>query len=386
MNTILLQKILDILTEGLAHVGDFFKDLFVSDPQDGQVIGYDAEAGKWKNMYVDDISLEVTKVTDTADIVTFSDAGADLPLKSLKANINVESGTDEVIVTQTGVNIWDEETELGSIDSSGNLIPGSTTIRSKNAIKVKPNTTYYFLSAGSNGYIYGYDADGNFSGWGSGQINNNTFTTDANTHFIRFRMASGYGTTYLNNMGIMSDVSQTDYVAYTGETYTVSLPASVTSGYVDVITGAGMSGDTPFTVTPVIIKSTSGINNIYASSGTVRAVYYTATAGDIKSLVCITEDITSEITANTTDWSDLQYKVVKNNNVVTIYLYSATTTEHGSTELFSGLPRAAYNGPVLLFDTDNNAVVNAKVDTSGYLDVTLAAGGTVKGTITYVAK
>ena len=49
MNTILLQKILDILTEGLAHVGDFFKDLFVSDPQDGQVIAYDAETGHWVN-------------------------------------------------------------------------------------------------------------------------------------------------------------------------------------------------------------------------------------------------------------------------------------------------------------------------------------------------
>ena len=444
MNTILLQKILDILTEGLAHVGDFFKDLFVSDPQDGQVIGYDAEAGKWKNIDLAELSFELTNKAGPFDIITLTDAAENVPMNSLIVDIVPKqasgtptpesplpiSGFTGANITHTGVNIWDEETELGSIDASGNLIPSNNTLRSKNAIRVLPNTTYYFLSGGSNGYVYGYDADGNFSGWGSGQVNNNTFTTGATTYYIRFRMASAYGTTYLNNMGIMSDTSQTTYVAYTATIIPISWQTeagTVYGGWYDVTTGklrayiyyasyngetltgkwvssmdTYVAGTTPtigaqvvdlsgasyteYTLTPTQIKTRGGTESIFADCGDVEGEYYTTTAGIIIDLVSITEDITSEVTVNTTDWSSVQYKVVKNNNVVTIYLYSATTTEHGSVELFSGLPKAAYNGPVLLYDTDNSAVVNAKVDTSGYVDVTMSAGGTVKGTITYVAK
>ena len=387
MNTILLQKILDILTEGLAHVGNFFKDLFVSDPQDGQVISYDAEAGKWKNVDLTDISFDITHEAGPADSITITDAAADMPVKSLIVDIKPQqasgtptpvdpipvSGTSTVSFTHT---YGDNETETITVNLGITVIGGVIDLATGHG-----NLTDGIIDLGSLTWTLVDTQDGitRFLAQVSGMKEQSVRTMDINcTCFVCNKTSQAY----LDNS--IYNVNNRDQIVV------------ATSLYNDKdVFKAAMSGmnasyklatSTPITITPNRIKTHGGTESFTIDANEFEMEYYTDTAGTIKSLVSITEDITSEVTANTTDWSDLMYKVVKNNNVVTIYIYSATTTEHGSTELFSGLPRAAYNGPVLLFDTDNNAVVNAKIDTSGYLDVTLASGGTVKGTITYVAK
>lgn len=102
-----------------------------------------------------------------------------------------------------GFNQWDEEAELGGIDSStGANESSSTNIRSKNYIRVIPNTTYYFKCTG-NDYVGGrfYDKDKNFIE-SKVVYMNNTFTVPANAYYMRFVLRSTYGTTYNNDICI----------------------------------------------------------------------------------------------------------------------------------------------------------------------------------------
>ena len=502
MNTILLQKILDILTEGLAHVGDFFKDLFVSDPQDGQVIAYDAETGHWINKAATEVELDLTNTFEAQPIATLTDAAENVSMKSLVVGIVPKqasgtptpenplpiSGTYEVVITHTGKNLVADTIDGYTVSSNGSMT-SSGQANSLALAPVKAGVQYTLTTEDATGFVGGFFTEKPTTT--STTYNNSRVVSSSKTFtapidgWVAFRMSYQYATPQLE-----TGTTATTYEPYTATTFTKELPSTVYGGEVDVENGKlvithamknisdlyfdtlstpashifrsnyvqylsgikcpntnndiigsiseqasemtytqisasdngkyALSNEntnrfvmidtacstvsdfitahgndkivyplaTPIEIdlTPTTIKTKGGTESIFADCGNVSGEYYTKTAESVIALANITEDITDQVTVNTTDWSSLQYKVVKNNKVVTIYLYSATTTEHGSVELFSGLPRAAYNGPVLLFDTDNNAVVNAKVDTSGYLDITMAAGGTVKGTITYVAK
>ena len=101
-----------------------------------------------------------------------------------------------------GFNQWDEEWEVGTINSTGESQSDNTRIRSKNYTPIVPNTVYYFKdpTSDNNARIYFYDADKSFlimSNWTIG-----AFTTPSNAHYLRFIMASSYGTTYHNDICI----------------------------------------------------------------------------------------------------------------------------------------------------------------------------------------
>ena len=98
-------------------------------------------------------------------------------------------------------NLFDGEIELGSINpANGDLVDNSTRTRSKNFIKVKPNTTYTITrQSGAFRWIVGYTADktgindGTFqSQYPSGIIQfangvaGGTFTTTATTEYIKW--------------------------------------------------------------------------------------------------------------------------------------------------------------------------------------------------------
>ena len=107
--------------------------------------------------------------------------------------MSVEGLTSHDLV---GFNAWDEEWEVGSIDSNTgeNIVSGSW--RSKNFIPILPNTAYHsysptYLPATTNNNIRPrfYDSDKNYIGYnpksGSTTINR-TFVTPDNAHFMRF--------------------------------------------------------------------------------------------------------------------------------------------------------------------------------------------------------
>lgn len=122
-----------------------------------------------------------------------------------------------------GFNQWDEEWEVGGINSSSGVpITSSDRIRSKNFCPILPSTTYYaYNSAYPSGaalYIWYYDANKNFL-YGTGK-NNLTFTTPANAYYFKISTYGGNYTTYKNDicLSISSDKNGT-YEPYTKHSY-----------------------------------------------------------------------------------------------------------------------------------------------------------------------
>lgn len=117
-------------------------------------------------------------------------------------------------------NQWDEEWELGQFNNqTGEPIAATDCIRSKNFIDVLPNVAY-----ANNGYdgtmqLFFYDADKSYIGyyWVS-----TTVTSPSNARYMKFRMASSYGTTYKNDICInLSGDRDGEYKPYRKRTYPI---------------------------------------------------------------------------------------------------------------------------------------------------------------------
>lgn len=159
------------------------------------------------------------------------------------SNICPITGWTGANVTRTGVNVWDEEWELGAFDDATGEPFSASAIRSKNYIPVKPDETLRFINGGVSVYakfVY-YDASKNVVQVVTNTISNNkTFKIPSGVFYVRFNMGSQYGTTYNNNISINYPSTDTDYHAYTGTTYSITFPAgagTVYGGTLDVTNG-----------------------------------------------------------------------------------------------------------------------------------------------------
>ena len=131
-------------------------------------------------------------------------------------------------IKTVGFNQWDEEWELGYYSTTtGEKASSNTNIRSKNYIKVLPNTTYFYKSSSSSGQdqLLFYDANSNFVSTVA-TARNTTFLTPLNAQYMTFFCGGSYGATYNNDICInISDTSKNGtYEPYT--TSTLSLPIS----------------------------------------------------------------------------------------------------------------------------------------------------------------
>ena len=260
-------------------------------------------------------------------IASFND-GQDMVMPSLKVaiepqqegsgdpsptNIRPIVGWSAVDVNKSGVNVWDEEWEVGDINgSTGENESSSTNIRSKNYIQIRPNKSYYFC-APNQIKIRFYDRNKTFIG--GGVISNNAvITISEQTYYIRFAMPNAYGTTYNNDISINYPSTDTEYHAYNGATYTIDLNGTRYGGEVDVVNGimtpapyyASYNGETltgewisdrdkyevgatptigaqvvnigasgtPVSILPTAIKSLRGVNNVYANTGDIKDAEY----------------------------------------------------------------------------------------------------------------
>ena len=176
-------------------------------------------------------------VTVSGSIISINDAKA-YPAQSLKVSISpVQSGSGDpsptnirpisgwtgFVVPRTGVNVWDEEWELGTLDSSGNPSPSTTIIRAKNLIPIKAGSSYYKYNGGEGSFTcFWYDSNGDCIGSAG---SNAIITAPSNAYYMRFRMSSGYGKVYNNNISINYPSTDISYHTYTGTTYQVEFPA-----------------------------------------------------------------------------------------------------------------------------------------------------------------
>ena len=117
-----------------------------------------------------------------------------------------------------GLNQWDEQWELGGIDATtGQNTPSTTTIRSKNYIKVTPNTVMYVLTPKIIRFRW-YDQSKTCLG--NQQVSTSgTFTIPSGCYYIRFVLIDT--TTYANNVCVnISDASKNGtYEAYVKHEY-----------------------------------------------------------------------------------------------------------------------------------------------------------------------
>ena len=112
-------------------------------------------------------------------------------------------------VKTTGINLWDEEWELGTYDkSTGEKMASSNQIRSKNMFVCLPHASYYWkipnkANGTYMGYCLFYDISGAFiSALPIGPSSFLTVTTPSNARFVAFHLRDKYGTTYNHDICI----------------------------------------------------------------------------------------------------------------------------------------------------------------------------------------
>ena len=189
------------------------------------------------------------------------------------SNICPISGRTSATVTRTGVNVWDEETEIGGISSStGQNEAIASIIRTKNYIPIFPDTTYFFYASDypdANVKTRFYDESKNYIGYvqksGTAVTPNTQFTTPTNARYLRFQFPNSYSTTYNHDISINYPSTDHDYHAYVGTTYAIQLGDTVYGGKIDV-TGGKM------VVTHIFFeRNSSTMNNSEAYPGWIDA-------------------------------------------------------------------------------------------------------------------
>jgi hypothetical protein len=143
-----------------------------------------------------------------------------------------------VRIGDAGINVWDEEWEVGLIDAtSGQNTPNNSYSRTKNYIPIRPNTTYYFTDSTKTLYFRKYDINKNYLGFEqmtAGTNRNKAFSSDV--AYIRFCWD---GNTYSNTISVNLPNTVTEYTDYTGsiEPVTIPLGQTVYGGELDVTSG-----------------------------------------------------------------------------------------------------------------------------------------------------
>ena len=159
------------------------------------------------------------------------------------SNICPITGFSQANVVRTGANVWDEEWELGLIgETTGENVPSTINIRSKNYIPIKGGKSYYFyVGSGVNIRIFFYDHNKNPITLGTGNIyhdcHNEAYTAPANASYVRFRTYNTYGSTYGNNISINYPNTDHAYHAYNGNTYLLQFGDTYYGCEIDVVHG-----------------------------------------------------------------------------------------------------------------------------------------------------
>ena len=126
------------------------------------------------------------------------------------------SGWSQAKAYQRGVNLWNENTEIGGLDDTTGLpTVDNNRLRSADYCPIKESETVYVKKGGSgNINLFFYDANKTFlskTGWISG---NTTRNMPSGAYYFKVVLATQYGTTYNNDISINYPSSDTEYHAY----------------------------------------------------------------------------------------------------------------------------------------------------------------------------
>ena len=205
------------------------------------------------------------------------------------SNLCPISGWTGANVTRTGINIWDEEWEVGDLNTStGGNSTNNNRIRSKNYIPIKGGESYSF--AGFSNLIYVkrcyYDAQKQFLRGES--TRNKDINPDEDVYYVRFALDSNYGSTYNHDISINYPSTGTTYHPYTGTTLPITFPDSAGTVYGGTLT-VNEDGSGELTVKKICVdlasrswtaRGVGSVHKAYSSSlgASERSTYYNAAA------------------------------------------------------------------------------------------------------------
>ena len=215
----------------------------------------------------------------SGDSAIINDACSGAPVNKMAVGIIDHTGVTGCTVACNGINQWNEEWELGIINSTtGEDEPNSSYIRSKGYIPVIVTNVYCETSASLR--LVFYDKDKEFIGIAHG--NNSVVSLPDNTRYLRFYVNNSfYGTKYKNDISINYPSTDTDYHAYVGSQYDLdwtSEVGSVTYGSFVIdkdgaVTVTSRGSDTPIADTAPLTTH-SGVNYIICTAGTIQNITY----------------------------------------------------------------------------------------------------------------
>lgn len=196
----------------------------------------------------EDFISEAQKILDETVAVAYNNApalkgladGAAISIcdvSPLEHVLNLKADTAGASVTVCGLNLWDEQVEIGGIDTAtgANADKLTNVLRSKNYIKVIPSAVYYLgcpaglVSSGGLIQVYYYDKSYNFSGCDLIGAENAPLAAGDHWGYIRFVIRAEYGLVYHNDICLSLQNEQTDgtYEPYQGNLYTADAEGKV---------------------------------------------------------------------------------------------------------------------------------------------------------------
>jgi len=278
----------------------------------------------WKTMSGNLISFDTSYTNNLRSCnvdISAQQAGSGDPSPS---NVRAISGVDEVNIHKLGINLWDEQWELGVFDTStGADVEASNRIRAKNKIRVKSGTYVSFHSplSGSNEGLWVIFFDANESvvsglsfpnsidHYGNSfMFHSSTILIPQNVAYLRFYVTYQYGTTYQDDISINASKTDTTYHAYTDTVTTVTLPETIYGGSGDLVNGNGtavyalitLTGQetganyawNSYTFTNLLFEgSNDGVRTLFCSHTknhiTGLQMYNTSTTSDYPDAVCV---------------------------------------------------------------------------------------------------
>lgn len=218
------------------------------------------------NGWPDDVNLMGPLPVKSASgaIASFSDGADDVPVKSCVVSfthsggggtpqnpISVQ-GVSGLSVTNHGKN-YISTIEQGGIDATNGKEMASNTRVRTGFIRVAPNTQYTCAVNSSNANLvifhileYGTASDSNYIGSTNATIATKTFTTGANTNFVRFTSRdttnANITPTDLANWQLEKGSSASAYSAYTSSVVTDTFGQTIYGGSRDLVTDKASVG------------------------------------------------------------------------------------------------------------------------------------------------
>ena len=179
-------------------------------------------------------------------------------------NVRPISGWTGANIYATGVNIWDETWEVGSINNTtGANATDKDNIRSIGYISVKPGASLFcYIGVDKNLRLHWYDAEK--TQISSETAKNSVVTVPAGAEYLRIRTTQTYGNTYNNDISINAVPTDTAYHPYVGAVYPVTWQTeagTVYGGEINVTTGELTVDWWMFTVnenTPLVLITNTG--------------------------------------------------------------------------------------------------------------------------------